>query len=125
MKIRYRLGPFTFGKSGTRLSLWRGGAGFSIPLFNRKAKSYGKARLGIFSFYFNEKSKNQRSVKSKTPNIQEIKKTHKQAYEPWSDEADAELVMQFRQGKTIEELSEISGRTKGAIRSRINRLLLK
>lgn len=28
MKVRFRLGPFTFGKSGTRLSLWSGGTGF-------------------------------------------------------------------------------------------------
>lgn len=125
MSIRFRLGPFTFGKSGTRLSLWRGGTGFSIPLFNRKARSFGKARLGIFSFYFNEKPKNQKREKSVIPFIQEIRKTHKQAYEPWSAEADEELVLLFRQGKTVKELSEVFGRTKGAIRSRINKLLLQ
>ncbi|MHC1703601.1 MAG: hypothetical protein AB9846_06805 [Tenuifilaceae bacterium] len=125
MRIRFRFGPLTFGKSGTRLSIWRGGTGFSIPLFNRKARSFGKVRLGIFSFYFRKKSKNQRSEKSEIPIIQEIKKTHKQAYEPWSAETDEKLVFLYRQGKTVKELSEIFGRTKGGIRSRINKLLLQ
>lgn len=125
MRTRFRLGPFTFGKSGVRLSLWRGGTGFSIPLFNRRAKSFGKARVGIFSFYFNEKPKNYNSKKSEIPNLQQIKKTYTQAYEPWSAEADEKLVSLFRKGKTVKELSETFGRTKGAIRARINKLLLK
>ncbi len=47
MRIRFRLGPFTFGRSGSRLSSWHGGTGFSIPLFNRNAHSFGKMKLGI------------------------------------------------------------------------------
>lgn len=125
MRMRFRLGPFTFGKSGTRLSLWRGGTGFSIPLFNRKTQSFGKVRLGIFSFYFGGKSKNKTSPKHEIPSIKEIKQTHKQAYEPWTVEADEKLVLLFRQGKNVKELSEIFGRTKGGIRSRINKLLLQ
>ena len=124
MRTRIRIGPFTFGRSGTRFSLWRGQTGFSIPLFNRKARSFGKIKLGIFSFYFRGKPKRQRPKKTLPPNIREIKKTHKQAYEPWTSEADKKLVMLFRQGKSVKELSEIFGRTKGAIRSRINKLLL-
>ncbi len=57
-------------------------------------------------------------------NIKEIRKTHRQAYEPWTAEADKKLVFLFREGKTIKELSEIFRRTNGAIRSRINKLLL-
>jgi hypothetical protein len=125
MRIRFRLGPFTFGKSGTRLSLWRGGTGISIPLFNRKAKSFGKFRLGIFSFYFGGKSRNQRNEKPVIPMVQEIRKTHKQAYEPWTAETDEKLILLFRQGKTVKELSEIFGRTKGGIRSRIKKLQLQ
>lgn len=122
MSIRFRLGPFTFGRSGTRLSLWRGGTGISIPLFNRKKKSFGKIRLGIFSFYFGRKSRNQKTKKPVIPIVQEARKTHKQAYEPWTIEADEKLVLLFQQGKTVAELSEIFGRTKGAIRSRIKKL---
>ena len=125
MRVRFRIGPFTFGRGGTRLSLWRGGTGFSIPLFNRKARSFGKVKLGMFSFYFRKKYKNQPREKSENPVIQDIRKTHKQAYEPWSAEADEKLILLFREGKTVKELSEIFGRTKGGIRARINKLLLQ
>lgn len=108
-----------------RLSLWRRGTGFSTPVFNSKAPSYGKIKLGIFSFYFNNKKKKTR-IKKGGANYQEvIKTTHKQAYEPWSKESDEKLATLFRQGKTIRELSEIFGRTRGAIRSRIDKLMLE
>ncbi|KAF5030885.1 hypothetical protein DSECCO2_633500 [anaerobic digester metagenome] len=125
MRTRIRIGPFTFGKSGMRLSLWRGGTGFSIPLFNRKTSSFGKVKLGIFSFYFGGKSKKGKRVKT-TPNyIEKIRTTHKKAYEPWTDKADHELISLFREGKTVKDLSEIFGRTQGAIRSRINKILIE
>lgn len=138
MKVRFRLGPFTFGRSGTRLSLWSGGTGFSIPLTNRKkARSYGKVKLGIFSFLFTKQaeipiqrrqyisaiSKQQSHVDYEIPYMDRIKETHKQAYEPWTVEADEKLLYLLRKGKSIKELSEIFGRTRGAILSRINRLL--
>jgi len=125
MRTRIRIGPFTFGRSGIRLSPWRGGTGFSIPFFNRNARSFGKIKLGIFSFYFRDKSKKRRLNKSMPDNIKEIRKSHRQAYVPWTTEADEKLVYIFRQGKTVKELSIFFGRTEGAIRSRINKLLLK
>lgn len=135
MNVRFRLGPFTFGKSGTRLSLWSGGTGFSIPLTNRKrARSYGKVKLGIFSFFFNGKTKNKRIERSGNPYTQRgeideiaymhrIKQTNKQAYEPWTAETDEKLLYLLRQGKSAKEMSEIFGRTQGAIRARINKLI--
>jgi hypothetical protein len=53
MKLRFRLGPFTFGKSGTRLSLWKGGTGVSIPLSTKGGKSFSKFKIGPVSAYFN------------------------------------------------------------------------
>ena len=50
MGFRFRLGPFTFGRTGTRLSLWRGGIGFSTPLF-RKGRSFGTVAIGPLSWY--------------------------------------------------------------------------
>lgn len=135
MSLRFRIGPFTFGKSGTRLSLWSGGSGFSTPILNPKSQSYGKIKLGIFSYFFNSKPKNEKieniendvkrigNTKSNYQN--NIKKTHTQAYEPWSKETDEKLKTLFHQGKTVKELSEIFGRTRGAIRSRIIKLLLE
>jgi len=56
MRLRFRLGPFTFGKGGTRLSLWKGGAGVSIPLSKKKGRSFGKLSLGPVSAYFGNSS---------------------------------------------------------------------
>lgn len=50
MGFRFRLGPFTFGRSGTRLSVWLGGIGFSIPLTGR-GRTFGKVAIGPFSWY--------------------------------------------------------------------------
>ncbi len=44
MGFRFRLGPFTFGRTGTRLSLWGGGTGLSIPL-SGKGRSFGKISI--------------------------------------------------------------------------------
>ena len=125
MRTRFRIGPFTFGKSGMRLSSWRGGTGFSIPIFNRKARPFGKVRLGMYSFYFWGRSKKRKGTRGLPKYIEQIRATHKQAYEPWTNKADKELINLFRKGKTVKELSEIFGRTQGAIRSRINKLLME
>ena len=125
MRTRFRIGPFTFGKSGMRLSSWKGGAGFSIPFFNRTASSFGKVRLGIFSFYFGGESKKSKEKGVLPKYIEQTRITHKQAYEPWTNKADEELISLFRNGKTVSELSDFFGRTKGAIRSRINKLLME
>lgn len=50
MGFRFRLGPFTFGRSGTRLSLWRGGMGVSTPL-SGKGRTVGKVSIGPLSWY--------------------------------------------------------------------------
>ena len=53
MRLRFRLGPFTFGKGGTRLSPWKGGSGVSVPLSKKKkGGTFGKVRIGYFSAYF-------------------------------------------------------------------------
>jgi len=51
MSFRFRLGPFTFGRSGVRLSLWRRGTGFSVPL-SGKGRAFGKTTVGPVSWYF-------------------------------------------------------------------------
>ncbi len=57
MSLRIRIGPFTFGKSGARLSVWKYGSGFSIPLSDKGGKAFGKISVGPVSKYFNEKTK--------------------------------------------------------------------
>lgn len=51
MSFRFRLGPFTFGRTGTRFSLWRRGSGLSVPL-SGKGRSFAKIGFGPFSWYF-------------------------------------------------------------------------
>lgn len=51
MRFRFRVGPFTFGRSGTRLSLWKRGTGISIPLSEKKGGTFGKIRIGPVSGY--------------------------------------------------------------------------
>jgi hypothetical protein len=64
MRFRFRLGPFTFGRGGTRLSLWRRGAGISIPLFG-KGRTFGKVSVGPVRGYFGGSSKNPTAAQSR------------------------------------------------------------
>jgi hypothetical protein len=50
MGFRIRLGPFTFGRTGTRLSLWSGGVGISTPL-SGKGRTFGKVGIGPLSWF--------------------------------------------------------------------------
>lgn len=50
---------------------------------------------------------------------------HKNAYEPWSVEADEQLELLYCEGKTILELVKHFGRNVGAINSRIKKLGLR
>lgn len=55
MGLRFRLGLFTFGKTGIRLSLFRRGSGVSIPMMGSRSRpaGFGTARLGPFRWYSN------------------------------------------------------------------------
>lgn len=54
MSLRFRLGPFTFGRSGPRISVWTPLGGGSVPLTgsDKKSRSFGKVRAGPFSWFF-------------------------------------------------------------------------
>jgi len=58
MGFRFRLGPFTFGRKGIRLSLWWGGTGFSTPL-SGKGRTFGKVGVGPFSWYVQSRGTHQ------------------------------------------------------------------
>ena len=55
MGFRFRIGPFTFGRTGARLSLWNRGTGISVPLTGDKKSTFGKVKVGPLSYHFNEK----------------------------------------------------------------------
>lgn len=49
MGLRIRLGPFTFGRTGTRLSFWANGIGVSTPL-SGKGRTLGRIGFGPISW---------------------------------------------------------------------------
>lgn len=70
MSFRFRLGPFTFGRTGTRLSIWSGKSGFSAPL-SGKGRSFGKIGVGPLSWYFNGSSKEKPKSQGATPKAEQ------------------------------------------------------
>ena len=125
MSVRFRIGPFTFGKSGTRFSVWRRGSGVSIPLRKKKGRSFGKVKFVPFSYFFGGKSKKKKAQTQKKTEIEQARETYSNAYEPWTPKDDERLVELFREGKTVAELSSLFKRSENAIRMRINKLLLQ
>lgn len=54
--------------------------------------------------------------------VEEVRKVHKAAYAPWTDDLEEELLRMHAEGMTTTEMANRFGRTKGAIRSRIKKL---
>ncbi|MEM8527777.1 MAG: hypothetical protein AAGG68_24255 [Bacteroidota bacterium] len=52
----------------------------------------------------------------------EIRRTHRDAYKPWTRKLDLELAKMYTDGLSIKDLAQYFGRTKGAIRSRLEKL---
>ena len=61
----------------------------------------------------------------KSYSVSEKRKTHRNAYQPWTEEDDTRLELLFCEGNSVTELSELFGRNSGAISSRIKKLELK
>ncbi len=61
----------------------------------------------------------------KTYSFEEIRKTHKNAYQPWTTEEENRLKDLFHLGHSIKEIAELVGRNKGAIISRLHKIELK
>lgn len=61
----------------------------------------------------------------KSYSVTEIRKTHQNAYQPWTEDDDHRLELLYCEGKSIADLSQEFGRNRGAIRSRIKKLELK
>jgi F-box protein, helicase, 18 len=60
-----------------------------------------------------------------TSSLEELRKSHKDAYKPWTYSQDDELTLMYCEGVNIKDLAAHFGRTKGAIRSRIRKLELE
>lgn len=84
----------------------------------QKAKTAGKPSPSLQKFVIPE-TKN-----GKTYSLETIREKHKVAYKPWTDELDTKLTTMYCEGVSISEMAKLSGRTKGAIISRIKKLEL-
>ncbi|MGN6247317.1 MAG: UvrD-helicase domain-containing protein [Ginsengibacter sp.] len=73
----------------------------------------------------NQKTEKQEQPNGKVYSFDEVRKTHKGAYKPWTDELDQELTVMYCEGVNVRDLAKHFGRTKGAIRSRIKKLELE
>jgi len=73
MRFRFRLGPLTFGKSGTRLSLWKGGTGVSIPLSKKnKGSTFGKVKAGPVMAFFGSPFRKSSAKQKRQEKIQNL-----------------------------------------------------
>ncbi|MFN8236507.1 MAG: ATP-dependent helicase [Bacteroidia bacterium] len=82
-------------------------------------------KLHVYCPYCGQKVVEEKAEKEKAYSVDEIRKAHNQAYQPWTIEDDQRLELLFCEGKNIKELSQIFGRNEGAINSRIKKLELK
>lgn len=65
------------------------------------------------------------SSNEKKYSVEQIRKTHQNAYMSWTEDEDNRLELLFCEGKKSKELAQIFGRKEGAISSRIKKLELR
>lgn len=63
--------------------------------------------------------------KEKAYSVEELRRSHHQAYRPWTAEDDAQLQASFLAGATIDDLVQEFARQPGGIRSRLRKLGLE
>ncbi len=66
-----------------------------------------------------------RAPKKETPkaySVERFRQDHKDAYEPWTNDADSDLTIMYADGISLKEIAEHFGRTRGAIIARIKKL---
>ena len=54
--------------------------------------------------------------------LEQIRTKHQNAYKKWTEEEEKEIVSYFKNGKSIRNISALSGRQVGGIRSRLIKL---
>ena len=93
-----------------------------------KLEKYGDAFLRVIRKYVNDKyevvevENNNTTESQKSYSVEKIRASGLSwAYAPWTSEEVKKLKEEFTKGISIEELSKIHGRTKGAIRTRLQK----
>jgi DNA-directed RNA polymerase specialized sigma24 family protein len=64
------------------------------------------------------------STKEKSYSVDDIRKDYPNAYMPWEENEELELIKLYMSGTSIKEISSIIGRKESGIRSRLRKLNL-
>ena len=111
--------------------------GFSVPVYLRekqmsmldaldekdlKPKRQRKTAKNGVSQTASQNNPPRQASKEKAYTAEEKRQESQNAYDPWTPEQDELLTRLYRAGKTLRELADIFGRTRGAIRSRVKKL---
>jgi len=75
-----------------------------------------------FKPIYNSREKRKADKPQKAYSISEIRNTYENAYRPWNEEEEKQIMELSNEGKTAKEIGEIVGRNKGAISSRLRKI---
>jgi len=75
-----------------------------------------------FNPVYNLKEEKKPEESKKTYSVSDIRDTHINAYRPWSEEEETQIVKLKNEGKSTKEIGEIVGRKRGAISSRLKKI---
>jgi F-box protein, helicase, 18 len=109
--IPFKLVPVSFGTRGNILVT-------GIPETEEEELAGDEEELRFFPGSFTEKEEPEKAY-----SVLKIREKHPSAYLPWTSEHDSELAGMFLDLVPIRNLAVHFGRTRGAIRSRIKKLL--
>jgi len=62
-------------------------------------------------------------IETRDERIARVRERHPRAFLPWDEEEDARLALRWREGTTIADLSRATGRPRGAVTMRLEKLL--
>lgn len=99
--------------------------GNTFGIGEHKRDAYGDQFLAVIGEYVSESSEKQRTAATGEPQplsyMEQQKQLHAKAYAPWSTEEEQQLKNLIDTGLSIDEISAVMGRNKGAISSRMKK----
>ncbi len=93
-------------------------------LFENEIEQFAAAFSSII-FKFNHSGKENRkkeNIKFDEKYIEDVRKEHPNAFQPWTKEDEELLAALFNDGKTVTELSKSFQRNEGGIRARLTKI---
>ena len=93
----------------------------NVIIFNEGIEKFSEAFVRVLL----RMNSNEIQDNKNTYSVDRIRENHEKAYKPWNNEEESKLEQLFCERKTVTEISEILGRKKGAIQSRIKKMELK